>query len=103
MTRILKLTQHFASADIVKWWNDMVALIDLVISTSALDPYVAFGAVPLLQRYVQGCDQPAHSLNTYRLFVGSLIVASKIVCPRRSVPWNSILGEKFIDESEVFD
>lgn len=77
----------------------MVDLIDIVLSTSALDPYVTFGAVPLLERYVQGSDQPAHNLNTYRLFVGSLIVASKIVCPRRSVPWNSILGERFIDES----
>jgi len=99
MTRIFQFTRHFPPAEVVTWWNDAVAMIDNLLSSSALDPYVVFASLTLLECYTRSTAKPIYKLDTYRLFVASLMVASKIICPRHTVPWTEILGDTFMEES----
>lgn len=99
MVRILAFGFHFTPATIVSWWNDVVGMIEVVLTSSEIDPYVVFGALALLQRYADGTEKPVETLDTYRLFISSLMVASKILRPRKLVSWTCVLGDSFVAES----
>ncbi|TEB37094.1 hypothetical protein FA13DRAFT_888105 [Coprinellus micaceus] len=99
MLKHFRLAYFYTPARVVAWWNDIVSMIEAVLSASNLDLYVVFGCAPLLERYARSKEQPLHDLDMYQLFVSALIVASKIICPLTAVPWASILKERCGDKS----
>ncbi|KAF6761998.1 hypothetical protein DFP72DRAFT_877706 [Ephemerocybe angulata] len=102
MIRVLRFTQHFTPGNVIAWWNDVVAMIEVVLSSSKLDCYVVFASLSLLERYAKSTEKPVHTLDTYRLFISSLMVAAKIICPRNPVPWSCVLGDSFMKESVIW-
>ncbi|KAJ3536500.1 hypothetical protein NMY22_g6013 [Coprinellus aureogranulatus] len=90
LLKILGLTYHFTPARVVSWWNEIVSAIEALLSATGLDAYVVFGCVPLLERYARGAERPLHTLDTYQLFISALVVASKILCPMKPIPWASV-------------
>ena len=97
LMRILGVTTRISTTEVGTWWNDVVLLIDSLLSSSGVEPHISFCTLVLLERYARSTGKLFDKLDIYSLFVASLIIAAKIISPRRLVQWETIMKGTFVE------